>query len=365
MPTTNIKAASILIVDDEPANALLLQRLLEKSGYTNLHTTTDPVAVEGLYQHHQFDMILLDINMPQLDGFEVMAQLRDTEDEQGQYPVILVLTAQADLDTRLRALNSGAKDFLTKPFERVEVLSRIHNLLEVRCLHNEVRRQNEVLEQKVLERTQQLQEKADELQETRMEIIRRLGRAAEYRDNETGLHIIRMSKYSQLLGKAAGMSADETELLLNASPMHDIGKIGIPDSILLKPGKLDAEEWATMQTHVTIGAEILSGHHSELMEMSRLVALTHHEKWDGSGYPNGLKGEAIPLVGRIVALADVFDALTSERPYKSAWSVEDALTEISGLSGKHFDPQLVQLFKEILPDLLIIKEQHAEPVTTA
>jgi len=365
MPTINTKAASILIVDDEPTNVLLLQKMLEREGYTQIFTTTDPLEVEGLYTQHRYDLVLLDISMPRLDGFGVMEQLKTIEQEQGNYPSILILTALNDLDTRLRALTSGAKDFLTKPIERVEVLSRIHNMLEVRCLHNQVCQQNELLEQKVRERTQQLEEKADELEGTRLEIIRYLGRAAEYRDNETGLHIIRMSKYSQLLGKATGMSDDEAELLLNASPMHDIGKIGIPDSILLKPGKLDADEWETMKTHVSIGAEILSGHQSDLMEMSRLVTLTHHEKWDGSGYPNGLKGENIPLVGRIVALADVFDALTSERPYKKAWSIEDALTEIDNLSGKHFDPQLVQLFKTILPDVLIVKEQYAEPSVAA
>jgi putative two-component system response regulator len=358
---TDLKAACILIVDDQMANVLLLQRLLERDGYTNLYSTTNPLEVEGLYQQHHFDLILLDINMPKLDGFGVMAQLKLIEPEQARYPAIIVLTALIDLETRLRALKEGAKDFVTKPFERIEVLSRIHNLLEVRCLYHLVRQQNEELEQKVHERTLQLEEKTQELQETRLEVIKRLGLASEYRDNETGLHIIRMSQYAQLIGKAAGMSDDEAELLLNACPMHDVGKLGIPDSVLLKPGKLDAEEWTIMQTHVTIGADILSGHRSDLMEMAHLIALTHHEKWDGSGYPNGLKGEDIPLVGRIAALADVFDALTSERPYKKAWSVEDALSELDNNSGQHFDPQLLKHFKTILPQVLEIKEKFAEP----
>jgi putative two-component system response regulator len=197
--------------------------------------------------------------------------------------------------------------------------------------------------------------------ETRMEIIRRLGRAAEYRDNETGLHIIRMSKFSEILGRTAGMDADWCEMLLNASPMHDIGKIGIPDRILLKPGKFEPEEWEIMKTHAAIGAEILSGHHSDLMEMARVIAITHHEKWDGTGYPNGLKGEDIPLVGRIVALADVFDALTSERPYKKAWSVEDALGYLLENRGMHFDPNLVGVFEKVLPEILAVREQYAEP----
>ncbi len=354
-----VQSASILIVDDEEVNVLLLQRLLEKGGYNRLTGTTDPGEAIRLYHEHKFDLVLLDLNMPKIDGFGVMEQIKP-DAEEGYLPV-LVLTALADRDTRLRALKAGAKDYLTKPFDNIELLNRIHNMLEVRLLHNQVRKQKDILEEKVRERTRELCEKAEELLETRLEIIRRLGRAAEYRDNETGLHIIRMSKYSQLIGKAAGMSDSDAELVLNASPMHDIGKIGIPDSILLKPGKLDAEEWTIMQTHAAIGAEILSGHPSDLMEMARLIALTHHEKWDGSGYPAGLKGEQIPIEGRIVALADVFDALTSERPYKKAWSVEEALAEIDRISGTHFDPQLTQIFKQVLPEVLLIKEQYAEP----
>ena len=313
-----------------------------------------------MYSSRDFDLVLLDINMPQLDGFGVMAKLMAIEAVRGNYPPILMLTASADLDTRLRALKSGAKDFVTKPFERVEILSRIENMLEVRTLHNQIRQQNVLLEEKVTERTQKLEEKANELQETRLEIIRRLGRAADYRDNETGTHIIRMSKYSELLGRACGMSDDEAELLLNASPMHDIGKIGTPDKVLLKPGKLNASEWEVMKKHAEIGAKILSGHPSDLIELASLIALSHHEKWDGTGYPRELKGEAIPLVARIVALTDVFDALTSQRPYKNAWSVEAALKEINALSAKHFDPGLVPVFNEIIGDIVAIKEQYSD-----
>lgn len=193
-----------------------------------------------------------------------------------------------------------------------------------------------------------------------MEIIQRLARAGEYRDNETGYHIIRMSRYSEMLGRAIGMTPRECELLLQASPMHDIGKIGIPDSILLHPEKLDADQWEIMKTHVNIGAEILSGSSSKLMNMAKAIALTHHEKWNGSGYPNGLKGEEIPLEGRIVAMADVFDALTSERPYKKAWSIEDAVLELEKNSGEHFDPSLIGKFKKILPSILGIKEAYSD-----
>jgi len=346
--------AKILIVDDQSANVLLLEKMLSAQGFQNVYSTTDPRTVTELYQQHQFDLILLDISMPFMNGFEVMEALQMIEKE--SYVPVLVLTAQTDRDTRIHSLELGAKDFLTNPFDRLEVLTRIRNMLEVRLLHNQVRDQNKILEVKVRERTQALNE-------SRLEVIRRLGRAAEYRDNETGLHIIRMSKYSQRIASATGMSDIDAEKILYASPMHDIGKIGIPDSILLKPGKLDAQEWEIMQTHTSIGAEILTGHTSELMKMASEIALSHHEKWDGSGYPNKLAGEEIPLTGRIVALADVFDALTTVRPYKKAWSVEDAMALLHEQSGKHFQPDLVDLFTDILDDILDIRAQHMEPGT--
>jgi putative two-component system response regulator len=354
--STMLPTARILIIDDQAPNVMLLEKMLAMEGYTEVVGTTDPFQVAPLYAAQPFDIVLLDLNMPQLDGFQVMEQLRAMEPD--SYVPILVLTAQSDPATRLRALQSGARDFIGKPFDRLEVLTRIRNMLEVRLLHNQVRDQNRMLEEKVRERTK-------ELTTTRLEVIRRLGRAAEYRDNETGLHIIRMSQYAACLGQAAGLSEQECETLLNASPMHDIGKIGIPDRILLKPGKFEPHEWEIMKTHAAIGAEILSGHPSELMDMARTIALTHHEKWDGSGYPNSLSGEAIPLVGRIVALCDVFDALTSVRPYKRAWSVEDSLRYITDNSGMHFDPDLVQCFQQIMPEILGIRERYAEPVMEA
>jgi putative two-component system response regulator len=350
----DIKSAGLLIVDDEPVNVKLLEKVLSVSGYNNLHSTTDPRDVIAMCEAAPPDLILLDINMPYLDGYQVMAQLKQHWEDEA--PPVLVLTAQADQASRIQALELGARDFVSKPFDRVELLARIRNLLEVNLFHRQVKEQNRLLEDKVRERTR-------ELEDTRLEITRRLGRAAEYRDNETGLHIIRMSKISQLLAQAAGMNERDAGLLLNASPMHDIGKIGIPDCILQKPGKLDPEEWQIMKTHADIGAKILSGHDSDLLTMARLIALTHHEKWDGSGYPRGLKGEDIPLVGRIVALADVFDALTSVRPYKHAWSIEEAVVYIRDNSGIHFDPQLVRHFMKLLPQILAIKEEYAEPGT--
>lgn len=351
----NILQANILIVDDEPANVKLLEKILQHHGYQNVQSTCDSREVEALCAITRFDAVLLDIRMPHLSGFDVMTQLKQRFID--DYLPVLVLSAQPDMETRLKALSLGAKDFLTKPFDQLEATTRIHNLLEVRLMHNRVRDQNRLLEEQVKARTA-------ELYQTRQEVIRRLGLAAEYRDNETGNHIIRMSKYAQLLALAYGLPEQEAEIILNAAPMHDIGKIGIPDRILLKPGKLDEEEWKIMQTHVEMGANILSGSPTELMDTARLIALHHHEKWDGSGYPAGLQGEDISIAGRICALADVFDALTSQRPYKPAWSIEKTLDLIDGETGKHFDPRLTQLIKKNLPEILMIKAEYADIFNT-
>jgi len=353
------KSASILVVDDESSNIKLLERVLVSEGYTRVVTTQDPREVLGLYREHASDLILLDLNMPQMDGYMVMEQLKINIGS--DLSPILVLTAQHIQDHRQRALDSGALDYVTKPFDRKELLSRVRNLLEVQLARKFMRHQNEILERRVLDRTHDLEIAHQQLYASRMQIVQRLGRAAEYRDNETGLHIIRMSQMSARLGEVAGMNREQCTLLLNASPMHDIGKIGIPDNILLKPGKFEPEEWEIMKTHAQIGADILSGSDSELLIMASEIALTHHEKWNGSGYPNGLKGEEIPLIGRVTAIADVFDALTSERPYKNAWPIDRAVALIQEESGKHFDPELIRYFLRILPEFLLIKEKYAEP----
>ena len=345
-----IKEAKILIVDDQPANVTLIEKMLDIDGYLNVISTTDPTQVENLYLEQNSDLVLLDLNMPVMDGYQVLSKIREVDPD---YPPIIVLTAQSDRESRIKALDLGARDFLAKPFDRVELMTRIRNMLEVRIMTKAMKNQNLVLDRMVKERTQ-------ELNDTRLEVIRRLGRAAEYRDDITGFHIIRMSRYSQLLGLAAGMDEAEAEALLNASPMHDIGKIGIPDNVLMKPGKLDPEEWEIMKTHVDIGVEILSGASSMLMDMAAEIAQNHHEKWDGSGYPQALAGEDIPLSGRVVAVADVFDALTTERPYKKAWPVEKAVEFLKEQKGQHFEPRLIDLFLEILPDILVIREQYAE-----
>ena len=349
---TDPKKASILIVDDEETNVLLLEKLLKAAGYSNVISTQDPVTSLILYQQHNSDLILLDLDMPKLDGYGVMKQLNALT--RGNPPPIIVLTAQHMQSYRQRALDNGARDYVTKPFDIPELLSRVRNLLEVQMAHKFMSYQNEILEQKVQQRTQAIHD-------TRLEVVRRLGMAAEYRDNETGFHIVRMSKMAALLGKIAGMGSYETDLLLNAAPMHDIGKIGIPDNILLKQGGLEVEEWEIMKSHAQIGADILSGDDSDLLRMAQEIALTHHEKWDGSGYPNNLKGEEIPLVGRLCAIADVFDALASDRPYKKAWSVEKVVDLIKSENGKHFDPALVDLFMQNIHEFIEIKEQYSEP----
>ncbi|MDD2539903.1 MAG: response regulator [Desulfuromonadaceae bacterium] len=341
----------ILIVDDEPANLKLLDKMLKAEGYTNLVCIADPRQVREAYCAEVTALILLDINMPHLNGYEVMAQLKELGDP--LLPPILVLTAQTGRDFLMRALNEGARDFLSKPFDRYELLARVRNLLDAHLALRLKVDQQGVLEEMVRKRTV-------EVVQSRLEIVQRLGRASEYRDNETGQHILRMSHSAALLAKQIGWSEERCNLILYTSTMHDLGKIGISDTILLKPARLTPEERATMETHTTIGADILSGSNNELLETARIIALTHHEKWDGSGYPRKLTGEGIPMEGRIAAIVDVFDALTSVRPYKKAWSVDEAVADIRINSGTHFDPTLVEHFLTILPGVLAIKERFSE-----
>jgi putative two-component system response regulator len=347
-----ITKGRILIVDDAESHVLLLRKVLKGAGYLSVATTTNPEEAVDLYKEFQPDLVVLDLHMRPIDGFQILDQLKTIEGPDSYVPA-LMMTALNDPDVLLKALERGARDFLNKPFDRVEALTRIRNMLEVRLLHRRVQGQNKILEETVQARTR-------EIRETRLEVIRRLGRAAEYRDNETGLHIIRMSLAAAVLGRAIGLTPPECELILNASPMHDIGKIGIPDRILLKPGPLDAEEWVVMKRHPAIGAELLAGGTSELMRMAETIAHCHHEKWDGTGYPRGLEGEKIPLAARIVAVCDVFDALLSKRPYKEPWTVEAALAELDRRAGSHLDPALVLKFHEILHEVLEIHARYAD-----
>lgn len=320
----------ILAVDDEAGNLQLLQRILQDD-YRLLLAKDGARALE-LARDKRPDLILLDVIMPGMGGYEVCRQLKADPATAG-IPVIFVTTLN-DTDDELRGFDYGAVDYITKPVSPLIVRARVRTHLSL--------------------------VRIEELRESRLQIIQRLGLAAEYKDNETGLHVIRMSHYAHVLGLAAGMSAAAADDLLHAAPMHDVGKIGIPDSILRKPGKLDADEWEIMKTHATIGAEIIGEHQSPILRMAREIALIHHEKYDGSGYPRGLAKEQIPLVGRIVAIVDVFDALTSVRPYKKAWSVEDAIDYLIEQRGKHFDPALVDLFLTQRPAIDAIRLRWAE-----
>jgi putative two-component system response regulator len=320
----------ILAVDDEASNLQLLRQMLQDH-YRLLFAKDGARALE-LAQKESPDLILLDVMMPGMSGYEVCAALK-ANPATAPIPVVFV-TALNDTADELEGFEAGAVDYITKPVSPPVVRARVRTHLSL--------------------------VRMDELKASRLAIVQRLGLAAEYKDNETGLHVIRMSHFARILGLAAGMSEQEADDLLHAAPMHDVGKIGIPDRILQKAGPLDAEEWKIMQSHATIGAEIIGQHGGGMLQLAHDIALTHHEKYDGSGYPKGLAGEAIPLTGRIVAIADVFDALTSVRPYKRAWSEEEAVDYLVQQKGKHFDPALVDLFIAQLPALRAVRARWAE-----
>ncbi len=338
------KNGKILIVNLENKNIKPLERMFSDAGFKNIVFAIQLSQALNLYGQIYPEIVILELTGENSEGFRMMEELRKIEPS--SYLPILVVTS-LEREFRLKALKSGARDLLRKPFNEIELIRRAENIIEARLLHNEMRLRNDLLNKNIEERTKQLQD-------CRLEVIYRLGQASEFRDNETGMHIIRMSRLSARLAKAMNFSDKKCELILNASPMHDVGKIGIPDNILLKPGKLTPQEWVIMKTHPDIGAEILSGSESELLKLAESIALTHQERWNGSGYPKGLKGEEIPIEGRLVALCDVFDALTSERPYKRAYSVEESMAIIEKSRGKDFDPKLVDIFKENLSDMVNI-----------
>jgi putative two-component system response regulator len=341
--TTNTARQTVLVVDDTPMNIEILGRLLQQD-YRVKVANDGRSALIAARNTPKPDIILLDVMMPGMDGYEVCQTLK-ADPATAPIPVIFV-TAMGETEDEKRGLELGAVDYIVKPFSPAIVQARLKTQL---ALYD----QNRTLEEKVRLRT-------DEVCRIRLEIIHRLGRAAEYRDNETGLHVIRMSHYSRRIAEKLDVAAEWTELLFNAAPMHDVGKIGIPDHILLKPGALDSAEWLIMKRHPEIGADIIGEESSELMRLSRQIALGHHEKYDGSGYPNGQKGEDIPLSARIVAIADVFDALTTPRPYKKAWPVAEAVAHINASAGSHFDPALVAVFNSVLEPILSIKETYGE-----
>jgi len=329
MSTTSNKPL-ILAVDDEASNLQLLRQILQDH-YRLLFAKDGARALE-LANKERPDLVLLDVMMPGMSGYEVCAALK-ANPLTAPIPVVFV-TALSDTADELEGFEAGAVDYITKPISPPVVRARVRTHLSL--------------------------VRMEELKASRLAIVQRLGLAAEYKDNETGLHVIRMSHFARILGLAAGMTEQEADDLLHAAPMHDVGKIGIPDRILQKAGPLDADEWKVMQSHATIGAEIIGEHGDGMLQLAHQIALTHHEKYDGSGYPNGLAGEAIPLTGRIVAIADVFDALTSVRPYKRAWTEEEAVAHMVQQKGKHFDPALIDLFVAQLPAIRTVRERWAE-----
>jgi putative two-component system response regulator len=335
-----LEESRILIVDDEPRNVLLLERLLEASGFSTVHSVLDPQRALPLCRELLPDLVILDLHMPGMDGLELMSLIaRGTPRD--RYLPILVLTADATERAKRRALAAGAHDFLTKPFNATEAILRIRNLLETRALYNRLARHNEELAERVAERTR-------ELEATRLEVLERLCQAVEFRDDITGQHTRRVGERAAALAERAGLSLAEIDLIRRAAPLHDVGKVAIPDSILLKPGRLTADEFAVMREHTTVGARILSGGSSELMTFAESIAHAHHERWDGAGYPNRLAADEIPLAARVVAIVDVFDALTAHRHYRTAWPPDRAAEEIRSGAGTHFDPELVEAFSTLI-----------------
>ena len=332
----NLQNKKILIVDDTPSNIKILGEILLPVFEVNI-ATSGPQALD-IIENNRPDLILLDIMMPEMDGFEVCRRIK-TNEKTSDIPVIFV-TAKDEVSDETRGFEIGGVDYITKPVTPSIVLARIKTHLELKATNEDLKNQNAILDQKIKKRRM-------ELKASQLEAVERLGLAAEYRDEETGQHIKRISEYCRLMGIHLGFTSEGNENLAIASTMHDVGKIGIPDHIIMKPGKLTEEEWELMKSHTVIGAKLLSGSESEILQAAEIIALTHHEKWDGTGYPNGLKGEEIPLIGRIVCLCDMFDTLVTERPYKESWAIDLAIKEIESKSGTYFDPQLVRLFSTL------------------
>jgi len=342
---------NVVIVDDTQINVTLMQALVNRIEGCKPVCFTDSAAGLAWCIDNNPDLVIVDYMMPAPDGIEFIQRFRAVP-EKTEVPMLMV-TADHEKEVRYRALESGANDFLTKPVDRIEFTSRVKNMLAIRRSHLTLVDRAAWLAEEVAKATAGIRERE-------REAVFRLARAAEFRDPETGAHIQRMAHYSRLIAARMGLDSAQQDLILEAAPMHDVGKLGTPDMILLKPGKLTPEEFAVMKQHATIGWEILRGSAAPTLQVAAEIAHTHHEKFDGSGYPRGLSGEDIPLFGRIVAIADVFDALTSERPYKHAWPVEDAVANLKENAGSHFDPALIEVFIAILPEILAINESFKD-----
>lgn len=359
---------NILIVDDAEFNRELLETLLTGWGYACELAASGAEALEKIGS--EIDLVLMDVHMPEMDGLEATRRIR-CDPAQGDLPIIIV-TALSGKQERLRAVEAGANDFVEKPIDKTELQVRIASLLKLKVGQDQIKRNKIELERSVELRTEELRSALEMMadaqareHEAHIDTIGRLAIAAEYRDENTANHIRRVGEYCAVIAQALQLPLYDVESLRKASPMHDVGKIGIPDGVLLKPGKFTLGERRQMEQHTLIGARILGGSSSELLQIGECIALTHHEKWDGSGYPRGLAGEAIPLYGRICAVADVFDALTSERPYKDAFSNENALAILREGRGTHFDPAILDVFLANFNAVLRIQREYADPNLTA
>ena len=346
---SNIEKSTLLIVDDTPENIDVLRGILG-ADYTVKIANSGQLAMK-IVAAQPPDLILLDVMMPGMDGYEVCRQIKANEATR-HIPVIFV-TALGEAEDEMLGFELGAADYIVKPASPPIVRARVR-------AHLALSDQRHGLEQMVAERTGELERSNRQLEKTHLVMLQQLGRAADYRDNETGMHIVRVGNFSKLLGLASGFLESQAELLMYASMMHDIGKIGVPDHILLKPGKLTAEEFEVIKKHPEIGAKIIGEHDAEVLKMAKQIALWHHEKWNGQGYPHGLSGADIPVVARIVAIVDVFDALTCVRPYKRAWPVEDALALIEKEAGQHFDPELAKMFLSMETEVRHIAVEYSD-----
>lgn len=330
----------LMLVDDDEDNLILMRKALTRAGYTKVITLSDPLEASAVFCREQPDMVILDYRMPPVDGFYVLREIRANQRMTHHVPVIM-LTAGATEETKQRALEAGVTDFLNKDFDFTELILRIRNALHTHLLNRQLQRQNELLEETVRVRTMQIHQ-------AHRDALAKLAIAAEFRDDQTGEHTRRVGYLASRIAEAMGMPRAFVEDIRVAAPLHDVGKIGIPDDILLKAGPLTNDEYEKVKAHARIGERILGGSEEPIIEMARDIALTHHERWDGNGYPNRYDGEAIPISGRIVAVADAYDAITNDRHYKKALAREAAVTEIQACSGRHFDPSVVEAFMEVI-----------------
>jgi putative two-component system response regulator len=347
----------ILVVDDKPQNIELLEAHLVPQGYEIVKAANGEEAL-GRLSSNQIDLILLDVIMPGMNGFEVTRRVR--QDEKNRLLPIILVTALRETEDRVKGIEAGCDDFISKPVDKMELLARVRSLLKVKAYNDLMSNYRKELESEVTRRTEELKHAFERIKAASLDTIYRLSMASEYKDEGTGAHIKRMSRYCAAVARRMGLDESTIETILYAAPMHDLGKIGIPDLILVKPAKLDPVEWEIMKLHTVIGARILKGSYAEFIRLGETIAQHHHEKWDGSGYPNSLKGIEIPIAGRIAAIADVFDALTSKRPYKEPFPVEKSLAIIREGRGSHFDPDVVDAFFAIQDEIVTIKEQYVE-----